>query len=214
MRRILIHVLTCAALVAVAGCISYEQHTTFEEDGSGRVVVDTWVDYFGEDEEGEEAGTAATQEPMLELGEEMGSAFASLDGVNIEENWIKLEGEGEDRVEHSKLALAFDKVENLTGRGIFEDQAMTFDKKGKKYIYTQTITHERDEPEEETTPESEELVRSLFEGYTFTYTVVMPGKIVESNGTVGEDGRTVTWEWPLYEFTQQDEIVMTATAKK
>jgi hypothetical protein len=37
---------------------------------------------------------------------------------------------------------------------------------------------------------------------------------VETNGTLGEDGRTVTWEWPLYEFTQQEEIVMTAISKK
>lgn len=212
MRRIILYAVTCGALVAVAGCITYEQHTTFEEDGSGRIVVDTWVDYFDEEEEdGEEAATA---EPELEIGEEMGPAFASLDGVTVEENWIKLEGEGEDRVEHTRLVLGFDDVENLTGHGIFEDQDMSFEKKGKKYTFTQTITHKSEEEEEETSPESEELARALFEGYTFTYTVVMPGKIVETNGTLGEDGRTVTWEWPLYEFTQEEEIVMTAVSKK
>lgn len=212
MRRILLYALTCAALVAVAGCITYEQHTKFDEDGSGRVVVDTWVDYFGE--EGEDGEEAAAAEPELEISEEMGPAFASLEGVTVEENWIKMEGEGEERVEHTRLILAFDDVDKLNGHGVFEDQAMTFEKKGKKFIFTQTITHEAEEKEEESSPESEELARALFEGYTFTYSVVMPGKIVETNGTTGEDGRTVTWEWPLYEFTQQEEIVMTATSKK
>jgi hypothetical protein len=212
MGRILLHAVMCAALIAVAGCITYEQHTTFQEDGSGRVVVDTWVDYFAADEEDGEK--AATAEPELEIGEEMGPAFASLEGVTIEENWIKMEGEGEDRVEHTRLILGFDDVGKLAGHGVFEDQGMSFEKKGKKYTFTQTITHEREEEEEETSAESEELARSLFEGYTFTYSVVMPGKIVETNGTLGEDGRTVTWEWPLYEFTQQEEIVMTAISKK
>ena len=211
MLRIIVHVTMCGALVAVAGCISYEQHTTLEEDGSGRVVVDTWVDYFGEDEEGE---GSATEEPQLEISEEMGSAFAALDGVTVEENWIKMEGEGEDRTEHTRLVLGFDKVENLAGSGIFDDQEMSFKKKGKKYIFTQTITHESEEETDEATTENEDLARTLFEGYTFTYTVVMPGEILETNGTLGEDERTVTWEWPLYEFTQQEEIVMTATSKK
>jgi len=212
MRRIILYAVACSVLVAVAGCISYEQHTTFEEDGSGRVVVDTWVDHFSED--GEDGEEAATAEPELEIGEEMGPAFASLDGVTVEENWIKLEGEGEDQVEHTRLVLGFDDVKKLMGHGVFEDQAMTFEKKGKKYIFAQTITHEPKEGEEEASAESEELARALFEGYTFTYTVAMPGKIVETNGTLAEDGRTVTWEWPLYEFTQQEEIVMTAISKK
>lgn len=220
MRRILLYALTCAALVAFAGCITYEQHTKFDEDGSGRVVVDTWVDYFGEDgedgENGEETAAAETAaaEPELEISEEMGPAFASLEGVTVEENWVKMEGEGEDRVEHTRLILGFDDIDKLNGHGVFEDQAMTFEKKGKKFIFTQTITHEAEEEEEESSPESEELARTLFEGYTFTYSVVMPGKIVETNGTLGEDGRTATWEWPLYEFTQQEEIVMTAISKK
>jgi hypothetical protein len=212
MRRIILHAVACVALGAVAGCISYEQHTTFEENGSGRVVVDTWVDHFAD--EGEEGEEAATAEPELEISEEMGPAFASLDGVKVEENWIKLEGEGEDAVEHTRLVLAFDDVKKLKGHGIFEDQGMSFEKKGKKYIFTQTITHESEEAEEETSAESEELARALFEGYTFTYTVVMPGKILETNGTPAEDGRTASWEWPLYDFTQQEEIVMTATSEK
>jgi hypothetical protein len=211
MRRMVAHAALGGALLLIAGCISYEQHTTFAEDGSGRVVVDTWVDYFGEDEEGDETGEEA---PATEIGQEMGPAFADVDGVAVEENWTKLEGEGEDRRAHARLALAFEKIENVAGRGIFENQNMSFDKQGKKYVFTHTIRHEAKGESEDSTAESEELARTLFEGYTFTYTLVMPGKIVETNGVPGEDRRTVTWEWPLYDFSQQEEIIMTATSKK
>ena len=42
----------------------------------------------------------------------------------------------------------------------------------------------------------------------------MPGRVVDTNGTLGEDGRTVTWEWPLYDFSNQEKIVMTAASRK
>ncbi len=200
-----------AALAVLTGCISYQQHATFESDGSGRIVIDTWVDYFNGDEEG---GEPEEEPAKPEISEELGPAFSDLEGVTIEENWTLLEGEGEDRREHTHLVLSFDKVERLNGHGIFENQKLTFEKKGDEFAFRQFIRNERKEEQEESTEESEELARTLFEGYTFTYAVVMPGKVVDTGGTVGEDGRTVTWEWPLYDFANEEEIVMTATSRK
>jgi len=215
MPRILTVGAVGAALALGAGCISYEVNLSFEKDGSGRVVVDTWVDSFGDEESAEEGSQESAE--ASEISEEMGPAFAELEGVTIEENWARTEGEGDDRREHTRLALAFKDVGTLSGRGIFENQDLTFDKKGKDYVFAHEIRNVRKEAAgetaEETSEESEELARALFEGYTFTYTVVMPGKVTETNGTVGEDGRTVTWKWPLYDFAQQEEIVMTATSR-
>jgi hypothetical protein len=55
-RRLTKSLALCGALALVAGCISYKQHTTFESDGSGLIVVDTWIRYFG-DEEGSSRST-------------------------------------------------------------------------------------------------------------------------------------------------------------
>lgn len=210
MGRIIRAVALSGALAVVAGCISYEQHTTFESDGSGRVVVDVWVDRF---ETAEEEGQAASAETAPEINEGLGPAFAGLDGVTVEENWVKIEGEGDERREHTRLVLAFDKVERLAGRGVFEKQELSFQKEDDEFAFTQTIQNERTKEPQEYSKESEELARSLFEGYTFTYTVVMPGRVVDTNGTRGEDGRTVTWEWPLYDFSNQEKIVMTAASR-
>jgi hypothetical protein len=211
MRRLTTAATLCGALIFVTGCISYEQHTAFESDGSGRVVLDAWVDYFaGDEEEGQEAEENA----QPEISEELGPAFADLEGVKIEENWTELEGEGEERREHTHLVLSFDKVERLNGHGAFKNQKLTFQKNGDEFSFKQVIHNDRKEEQEESTEESEELARTLFEGYTFTYTVVMPGRVVDTGGTVGDDGRTVTWEWPLFEFANEEEIIMTATSQK
>ncbi len=210
MGRIIRAVAISGALVVVAGCISYKQHIAFESDGSGRIVVDVWVDHFDIAEEEDQAASAET---APEINEELGPAFADLDGVTVEENWVKIEEEGEERREHSRLALAFDKVERLAGRGVFEKQELSFQKEGNEFAFAQNIRNEPEEEPEEYSEESEELARSLFEGYTFTYSVVMPGRVVDTNGTVAEDGRTVTWEWPLYEFSNQETIIMTAASR-
>ncbi|GEM_PF-1325480 len=211
MRRVITAAALCGILALIAGCISYEQHTTLESDGSGRMVMDTWVDYFGTDEGGDQAeGEDATPE----ISEELGPAFADLKGVAIEENWTKIEGEGDNRQEHTRLTLTFDKVERLNGKGVFENQELSFQKKGDEFVFTQVIHNKRKEQTEDYSAESEELARTLFEGYTITYTVVMPGRVVDTGGTLGEDGRTVTWKWPLYDFSNEEEITMTATSRK
>jgi hypothetical protein len=203
--------LCCLALLA-AGCISYQQNTTFAEDGSGRIVVDTWLDYYGTEEDGAEESNATSAAP--DISEELGPAFADLEGVKIEENWTKVEGEGDEKREHTHLVLAFDKVETLNGFGVFKNQQLSFENAGPKFVFTQVIRNERADDEEEASPESEELARTLFEGYTFTYTLTMPGNVSETNGTLSDDGRTVTWEWPLYDFSNQEEITMTATSSQ
>jgi len=200
----------CGALAIVGGCISYKQHTTFESDGSGRMVVDVWVDHL---EIAEEEDQAASAETAPEIDEGLGPAFADLDGVTVEENWVKIEGEEDDRREHTRFVLSFDTVERLAGHGVFEDQELSFQKEDGWFAFTQTIQNLPKKEPQEYSKESEELARSLFEGYTLTYTVVMPGRVVDTNGTLGEDGRTVTWEWPLYEFSNQEKIVMTASSR-
>jgi hypothetical protein len=219
MQRLLSVIAVCAATAVVAGCITYEQHTTFEADGSGTLAIDTWMFYFGEEgEDGQavdpEAEAAAEPTAADSLTGDLGAPFEGVEGVSVEEQWEKVEGEGDERQTHSHLVLSFDNIGVLNGLGAFENQEIAFEEKDGNYVYSQIIVNEHEDDPEEATPESEELARSLFEGYTFTYTVEMPGEIIETNGTVGEDGRTVTWEWPLYDFASAEKTVMTAVAEK
>ena len=174
----------------VAGCISFEQKFTFHADGSGTLVADMWVDQLAPTAD-EEASPAAA--PTPEVSEEMGPAFADLEGVAVAENWVKVEGTGDNRREHTHLALSFDDAGKLVGHGIFEEQKLSFRRDGDNFVFGETI---HNNPQEgETSAESEEMARAMFEGYTFTYTVVMPAAVVETNGTLAADRRTVTWSW-------------------
>lgn len=222
--------LAAAALAAlVAGCVSLQQQTTLNADGSGRMVVDMWVDNMadlagtaegtpGTAATAETAGTAAAAPAPKELAvsEEMGPAFANVEGVKIEENWIKTETEGEGEAakkrDHTRLVLSFDNIERLKGHGVFEKADLAAKVKGGKFSFSQVIHNEPKDKESESSAESEALAKQMFEGYTFTYSVTMPGEVKETNGTVAEDKRTVTWSWPLYDFSQMKTVEMTATS--
>ncbi|MGD8718711.1 MAG: hypothetical protein PVH29_07800 [Candidatus Zixiibacteriota bacterium] len=217
MQRFFSIIAVCAALAVVAGCISYQQNTKFEADGSGTLTIDTWMFYFDDEPTGGQGTDPEAEAPTTaadSLTGDLGAPFEGVEGVTIEDQWEKVEGEGDERQTHSHLVLSFDKIGTLNGTGAFENQEMSFEEKDGKYVFLQTIINEHEEDPKEVTPESKELARALFEGYTFTYSVEMPGKITETNGTVGEDGRTVTWEWPLYDFASAEKTVMSATAER
>jgi hypothetical protein len=210
MRRTIYAAALCGCVVVAGGWVSYEQHVTFENDGSGRMVLDWWVDDW----------VLSAMPPLRELGKEAVSAFTGLEGVTVEESWTEVEGEGPDEREHIRVVVAFDKVETLTGNHVFENGEFSFKKKGKEFAFTQVLKpHYGEEPEDFPGEGNEELVRDLlerFEDHTITFTVVMPGRVADTNGTVSEDGRTVTWAWSLYEVGLREEkkIMMTATSRK
>ncbi len=209
--------LVIVAAAALTGCISLTQYVKLNADGSARVTVDTWVDDFSDLESSAStaAATAAqppTPPPEPTLEDDMGPAFKNLAGITVAENWVQREEVEGKKIIHSKLVLDVDRLDRLNGVGLYKDTTFTSGKKGKDVAFGQVTLNKR-EKKEEPSPESEELVRKMFEGYTFTYVVEMPGEVKSTNGTLGADKRTVTWKWPLYEFTQMEKVEMTASAK-
>jgi len=217
--------LVAAAAVAgaLAGCISYQQHIKLNADGSGKIIMDMWMDDIaglteglgGTAETAAPAGEAEGAEKELTVPDEMGPAFQGLEGVTIEENWIRRE-EAEDKDgtarEHSHLVLTFDKLERLNGHGVFTKQELAATTKGKKIAFSHIIRNDQEKEEAGTTPEAAAFAREILAAYTFTYTIEMPAAVTETNGSLAEDNVTVTWRWPLYELSEQKEVKMTATA--
>jgi hypothetical protein len=206
MRRTIYAAALCGCLVMVAGCVSYEQHITFKSDGSGRMTLDLWLDH---------SLYALARERVESLGPE----FAKLEGVKVKKNWTKVEGEPGNRREHTRLAVTFDKVERLNGNPFsLGNEEFSFKKKGKEFAFTHSLGlgNEQKEKTEDLSEESVELLRGLFGDCTVTYTVVMPGRVADTNGTVSKDGRTVTWEWLGYDLSTEKDMPsrMTATSRK
>lgn len=66
---------------------------------------------------------------------------------------------------------------------------------------------------ERPTDEEIPLLEALFPDCGFTFRVVMPGPVGETNGTVGADGRTVEWRFGLAEFLFNEKIEMYVEAE-
>jgi hypothetical protein len=92
---------------------------------------------------------------------------------------------------------------------------LTFSKKGDKFTFKQTIRNELGDEDKKTAKEDEEFARALFRDYAFTFSVVMPGVVADSDGIVGEDGRTVTWKIPTADviFMKLGYIELTAVSR-
>lgn len=231
MKNVIVPLVGMAAAFVMMGCVSMTQNIAFNADGSAKVALDMWVDDLsrwgagaaGTDSTAGTAATAATAAPPPtaesppapeqppEISDEMGPAFANIPGVSIEENWAKFEGEGENRKTHTRLVMAVDKIERLNKIGVFKDTTLSCAKKSGKLVFAQKMINEN-KKKEETSPDTDQMMRELFKGYTMTYVVTMPGEVKQTNGTLGEDKRTITWQWSLYDFSKMETIELTATA--
>jgi hypothetical protein len=189
-----------AAVLLTAGCMDYSQKIVVAEDGSATVTLDGWLD---------EALAGLSEDVSAEMGGSENIFLSEFEGEpDVEIFDSSVETDEATGVEHHHVTfnvVSPDALEDLPSFG--EPGSVTWETKGGETTFEQKI---RNDTEEYEVAEDEELMRSLFEGYTWTYEVVMPGPITQTNGTVGADGRTVTWTWPLFDFTRVEEIVMTA----
>jgi hypothetical protein len=200
MRYVAIVFTLVAAAFLTAGCMDYSQKIVVSEDGSATVTLDGWLD-----------------ETLAGLWEDVTIR------TNKSENIFLIEFEGKPGIEilgasvetdeatggkHHRATFKVESSEALDDTPSFgESGSIKWGTESRKVTFEQRI---RNETEEHEAAEDEELTRSLFERYTWTYEVVMPGPVTETNGTVSADGRTVTWTWPLFDFALIEEVVMTA----
>jgi hypothetical protein len=203
MRYAAIIIAVGAAVFLAAGCMDYSQKIMIHEDGSATVTIDGWLDkalagLSGETKgEGESSGNIFLDE------------FKNKPGIEILDSSV--ETDEETGVEHHHVGF------NVESSRILEDLP-SFGESGNaewrveddEASFEQVI---RNDVEEYENAEDEEFMKSLFENYTWTYEVTMPGPIIETNGVIGADGRTATWSWSLFEITRVEEIDMTAKCK-
>jgi hypothetical protein len=192
-----------ATVFLTAGCMDYSQKIVVSEDGSATVTLDGWLDG---------ALSGLLEDASAETGRSENiflDEFEGESGVKILESFI--ETDEATGVEHHHVTFnvkSSDALEDTPSFG--ESGSIKWETKGDEVTFEQQILNETEDYE---AAEDEELMRSLFEGYTWTYEVVMPGPITKTNGAVGADGRTVTWTWPLFDFTLLEKITMTAKCK-
>jgi len=189
-----------AAVLLAAGCYDYSQKIVIADDGSATVSLDGWFD---------EALAGLWEETSAETGVTGNVFLAEFDGEpGIEVIDSSVETDEETKVEHHHATFDVESSDALEGLPSFgETGSVKWETGGDETAFEQKILNVTEEYE---SAEDEELMRSLFEGYTWTYEVVMPAPVTQTNGTIGADGRTVTWSWSLFDITRVEEVVMTA----
>lgn len=188
--------LAVAAAIIVAGCINYDQEVTLNADGSGTVMVH----YTSDDPEG-------TQAPKLAFTEEDITNEYANSNVTVRDINVVIPAEGETGSHEATYYLDFDNVADLNGYGVFavEDkmtQVFSLADTDDTAVFTQTCNLTMDVED-----------TSGLTDYKFTYSLTCPGNVIETNGTVAADGKTVTWEYPLPDLINKT-VEMTASYEK
>lgn len=188
--------LAVAAALIIAGCINYDQELALNPDGSGTVKVH----YTSDDPEG-------THAPKLSFTEEAITAEYAGSNLTVRDIELVIPAEGETGSHEATYFLDFKNVADLNGFGIFAikdkmTQTFALAEADGTATYTQTANLNMDVED-----------TSGLESYKFTYSLTCPGAVTETDGTLGSDGKTVTWEYPLPDLINKT-VEMQATYEK
>lgn len=187
--RLLLSILALAFLMV--GCFQVEITTTINKDGSAVRKMDI-------------AFPVAMKE-MLAIGEKSPKIDMEDKGWTVEEKT------DEDKY-HIIGTKKFAKPEDITD----DESTVTLEQKGSKSIYHETFKGKEaatksPEEEEEGEEMGDEMVKSMMGGLQYTFILVMPGKILDSNADKVE-GNKATWVFDVDKIFDQEVLDMHAEA--
>ncbi|UCE26756.1 MAG: hypothetical protein JSW52_10485 [Candidatus Coatesbacteria bacterium] len=202
MRYIRLAVVTTAVALFAIGCMDYSQKIVIWEGGSALITQDGWLDPAVKETAGE-LGIGTGYSEILFLGKYDGNP-----GVVVGDSYVEIDEEA--NVEHHHAEFTVESSGCLDDWSFIHNLGeIDWKSDGDELVFEQKLINE---PAKDMEPEEAEFTRAMYEGYDYTYafTVVMPGPVTETNGSLGDDGRTVTWSWPFSDLTVEYELTMTA----
>lgn len=210
-----------AALSAllIAGCINYEQTTTLNANGSGSMLMhyslsQQLVAMMSMGGQQGNQGEDKTKDMPFKLKEEEVRADMKANGVKVEKFETKTEGENQ----HFYVTVSFDKITDLNQTKTFKEMPFEWTQKDGKIYFKQTLKGKNEAKKGEKKPEDEmakNMAKAMFGNAAFTFKVTLPSKALpapETNGTIADDGRTVSWTFPLVDLGDSSKD-MTAVCK-
>jgi hypothetical protein len=202
--------ITAIALAAVvgSGCFRYEQTVVLSVDGPAEVTVSYSVPrVLTEDERGLSPASLPDAGPGASSYEEetaaLKSAFRRF-GVEVADSSVADDG---DFLTYAVTGTVADP--GVLGHVLpyFEKHKTEYEADDKSITFKESVENKL--PKDELpTDEERPLLEALFPDCGFTFRVVMPGPIKETNGTVNADGRTVEWCFGLAEFLFAEKVDM------
>jgi hypothetical protein len=198
-----------------AGCINYEKEVDLNANGSGKMLIHyslaqqlVGMMAMGGQQEGQK------QEMPFKVNEADIRKDLTVKGVKVEKFEQKTEGDQT----HFYITVSFDNIQDLNKSEMFKNMQFSWNKKGNVTTFTQTLKGNTEKKEEAADDQmGKQMAQAMFGNAAFKFKVKLPDKAMPSpdtNGTIGEDGKTVSWSVPLVDaMDKKTDTLMTAKFK-
>ena len=207
--RAFVPALALAALI-LGGCVEYRESLVLERDGSGTVAMAIGVN-----------------ETLLRAAEVADSAIhdpaAALAAIEAQHGLRVIESRAETRegTRWVHLVLTFDSLADLNGidriepyQGQFGNIALTESSAGRR-VLARTVHPALPEKVEQSFLSP--LLVPMFTGYSWSYEVRLPARVLESNGetVTGPDGdaNVVRWSFDLGDLVDEPRVMEATIAR-
>ncbi len=215
MKRILF----ILSLLFLAGCINYEETLTLKSDGSGEMLMHYSISEQlssmmalggGQQEEGKNEMPFKFKENEIRAG-------LQAEGVQVK----KIEMKAEGGQQHVYVTVDFKKVTDLNNTTTFKEMPFVWEEEEKAIVYSHTLKNKNPQGQQDDGSQAggqmgDQMAKAMLGNAAFSFKVKLPDKALpapNTNGTILEDGKTVTWTFPLAEMGSGDKL-MTAKFKK
>ncbi len=200
----------------VAGCINYDQEVQLNANGSGKIMIHYSLaqQLVGMMAMGDQSGGEQNQDMPFKVTEAEIRKDLTVKGVRIDKFEQKTEGDQANFY----ITVSFDNIKDLNQSEMFKKMPFDWSKNGAVTTFTQTLKGNTEKKEESADDQTgKQMAQAMFGNAAFKFKVVLPAKAMPSpdtNGTIGEDGKTVSWTVPLVEaMDNKTDTLMTAKFK-
>ncbi|NPB07508.1 MAG: hypothetical protein GXN96_01105 [Aquificae bacterium] len=182
----------------VSSCILYEEEVSFNEDFSGKAKLSLKVPSVIATEIDKEFYEIKDQISRGELKEKEGIKLLAAKRVQ------------EGNVVTYLFEISFKNPQAFSSFLSSEKskEEIKIREEGSRLYWSRTIKRS---PGME---EDEEVIAYVLSDYVWTYRVIFPYRVLDANGKVQEDKKTVVWKYDLYTILSSPQIEMAATLKR
>jgi hypothetical protein len=204
------------AIAYLAGCINYDQDVEISSNGSGKMLMHyslsqqlTAMMAMGD----QSSGKKEDNQMPFKIKEDEIRKDLQAKGVKVEKFEQKTEGDQS----HFYVTISFDNITDLNQTKTFAKMPFQWKKDGSVCTFSQTLIGEKKKENESADDQmGKQMAQAMFGNAKFQFKVKLPNKAMPSpdtNGKIAEDGKTVSWEYPLTELSSGGDKVMTAKFK-
>jgi len=148
-------------------------------------------------------------EMPFQIDEEKIRADLVGNGVKVDKVQIQTGSDMRDFL----VYLSFDNITNLNNTRTFKNMPFEYSKEKNVYTFKHLIHGKPIDPNDRNAEAEllgKQMASAVLSGAKFTFKVKLPSKVLpapDTNGKILEDGRTVTWEYPIADIGHGEKIM-------